>query len=188
MSQQAPSIFRLIGLVAVVFFILVVLTIAFVDGPAPSPVFRSVVSVHDSLIPARTVGASAEAGPPVLESEIQVRHDGINMSSQGIRWKGVWFSVHEIEGQPDVPPQARTVRAGEPQMFAFDVGDLTLLTWLLDGHTIAVASSAAQPDLLELALMVEPTGRYVPPITPPRGRPSQEGQPGAGPGPAPRLR
>ncbi len=188
MSRQPPNIFRILGLIGAVICGLVVLTIAFVDGPAPSPAYRSVVSVHDSLIPTHTVGASPDEGPPVLESEIQVRHDGVNMSSQGIRWKGVWFSVHQIEGQPDVPPQSRTVRAGEPQMFAFDVGDLTLLTWLRNGHTVAVASSAAEPDLLELALLVEPTGRYVPPITPPRAPPAPGGPPAAAPGLAPAPR
>lgn len=188
MNNGFPGVSRLLALVATVLAILVVFTIAFVDGPAPSQEFRSVVAVHDSLIPTHTVADERRDSPPLLLAEVQVRHDDVVMSSQGIRWRGYWFSVHAIDGQPGVPPQARLVRNGEPEMYAFDVGDLTLVTWLHHQHTVAVASSASEPTLLELALIVEPTGRYVPAVTAPGERPDPAAPPDGGPGrvPAPR--
>ncbi len=188
MNREFPGVFRLIGLVAVVLGILAVLMIAFVDPQAPALPFRVVVSVHDSLIPPHTAAPPRRGEPPILEAEVQVRQDDVVMSSQGLRWRQRWFSVHLIEGQPALPPYARTVRAGEPEMMAFDIEDLTLVTWLHRGDTVAVASSASQQDLIDLALLVEPEGRYVPAVTPPRDRPAPPEPPGAAPGPAPAPR
>lgn len=186
MSTESPSAFRLFSLVGVAVGILVVLTIAFVDGPSSPTAFRAVVSVHDSMIPPRT--APSDTGAPVLETELDVMHEGVAMHSQMLRWKGRWFSVHLIDGQPDVPPQARTVRASEPQVHAFDVGDLTLVTWLRGDRTMAVASSAHEDQSLQIADMVRPTGRYVPPVTPRPTPPPPAAPPADAPAPAPTPR
>ena len=190
MTTQSTSMVRLAGLLAVVLGVLVVMTVAFVDGPAPPAAFAAVVSVHDSMIPPQTTASTADA-PPRLVAAISVREDRVIMQSEMLRWRGRWFSVHRLQGQPDVPPQAHTVRAGEPPMVAFDVADLTLITWLRGGLTVAVASSADEREILQLAQLVDTPGwtaEAAPDLTPPP-RPLRPGAPpDAGPGPAPTPR
>lgn len=161
---------RLLTLLGVVIGLLVVLTVAVVDGPGPSPAFQSLVSVHDSMIPARTAASAGPDAPPVLTAELSVQDGAFQMASQMLAWRGRWYSVHRIDGQPDIPPQSRTLDAGEPPIHAFDVADLTLVTWVDGRTTVVLASSGSEGELHELARLVQPHGRYVPasPVTPGR--------------------
>jgi len=158
---------RLLTLLGVVIGLLVVLTVAVVDGPGPSPAFQSLVSVHDSMIPA-TAAQAGPGAPPVLTAELSVQDGAFQMDSQMLAWRGRWYSVHRIDGQPDIPPQSRTLDAGEPPIHSFDVADLTLVTWVDGRTTVVLASSGSERELHELARMVQPHGRYVPAAVTPR--------------------
>jgi|GEM_PF-6960900 len=152
MSSPSTTPLRLLMLLGGCAAALVVLTIAFVDGPDPSHAFRDVVSVHDSMIPRQTRGGVPGGDDTAaLEGTLTSKSGDLRFQTWMYRWRGRWASVHRFERPLALPPQSRVLAHDAPERSTFQLGDLTLISWEEPGETWVVAGSDDARGLLTLA-------------------------------------
>lgn len=184
MTAPATNPVRLAALVAGCLGVLVVVTIAFVDGPDPSHGYRHLVSVHDSLIPTHTAVSPSE-NRPHLEGQASVREKDLTFSTWMFRWRGRWASVHRVDRLLEMPPQSRVLERSQPERSTFDLGELSVVAWQDAARTWVIAGSDNARSLVDLSALVldegiESLSRATPPPTP---GPSPDAAPAGAPTP-----
>ena len=153
MTAPSTNPVRLAALVAGCLGVLVIVTIAFVDGPDPSHGYRHLVSVHDSLIPTHTAVSPTESRPR-LEGQASVREEDLTFSTWMFRWRGRWASVHRVDRLLEMPPQSRVLERSQPERFTFDLGDLSIVAWQEAARTWVIAGSDDARSLVDLSALV----------------------------------
>ncbi len=129
-------------------------------APQPATLVTQVVVIHDSLTPPITYrpDPTRPAVPPELQATVTSTLDGSQVDSWLYRAGLDRVSVHRVHGSAELPRNAvKLVIADQPGP-AFEVDDLSLLSWSDAGHTWRVAGDAPVHRLREVAAWVRTKG------------------------------
>ena len=160
--QHGDPLLRVVLWLGVAASLCVVYLITRVPGPRPAPLFTQVVVVHDALLPARVTAeapiARGEALVPVLRGGQSSIVDDRRMDSWLCSYGRERITIHRIEGLEDLPRNAQRLALETGPGSAFEVGDLTLVSWASGDRLLVVAGSAGVLQLREVAdwLRAEP--------------------------------
>ncbi len=161
--QHADPLLRVVLWLGVAVSLCVVYFITRIPGPRPATLFTQVVVVHDALLPARM---SAEAPIargaellPVLRGGQSSIVDDRRMDSWLCSYGRDRITIHRIQGLEEPPRNAQRLPLETGPGSAFEVGDLTLVSWTSGEQMLVVAGSAGVSQLREVAdwLRAQPT-------------------------------